>query len=127
MSPALVQGRAEASKRGVRLTEWLHRLLNGRMIPTPNAGNDHWGGRLDELGGSTNPFRGTELGRLRINPCWYEELMGWPIDWTALQPLETAKFQSWLRAHGSACRESSEPHSEDESRLRVYDELGPGH
>lgn len=37
---------------------------------------------LDEWGGSSNPFRGTEIGRLRLNPSWIEELMGFPIGWT---------------------------------------------
>jgi hypothetical protein len=85
MSPALVAKRQAASSRGVRLTEYLHR----QMLPTPNAGNDHWGGRLDEWGGSTNPFRGTELGKLRVNPSWSEEIMGFPIGWTDCEPLET--------------------------------------
>jgi hypothetical protein len=98
MSLALVKKRKNASNKGVRLTEFLHR----RMIPTPMAGNDHPGGRLDELGGSGNAFRGTEIGRLRLNPCWIEELMGWPIDWTDLKPLETVKFQQWLSAHGGS-------------------------
>jgi len=98
MSLALVEKRQNASNKGVRLTEFLHR----RMIPTPMAGNDHWGGRLDELGGSGNAFLGTEIGRLRLNPCWIEELMGWPIDWTDLKPLETVKFQQWLNAHGGS-------------------------
>jgi hypothetical protein len=82
MSLALVQRRQNESGRGVRLSEFLHR----KTLPTPNAGNDHWGGRLDEWGGSTNPFRGTEIGRLPLNPCWVEELMGFPIEWTALEP-----------------------------------------
>lgn len=81
MSPDLVEKRAHASKRGVRLTEFLHR----RSLPTPMRGNDHWGARLDEWGGSSNPFRGTELGQLRLNPCWVEELMGYPIGWTELE------------------------------------------
>lgn len=29
-----------------------------------------------------------------------ELLMGWPPQWTALQPLETDKFRQWLRSHG---------------------------
>ena len=46
-------------------------------------------------------------------PCWVlanhgkvasaeliQWLMAWPQSWTNLQPLETAKFQSWLRLHG---------------------------
>ena len=36
----------------------------------------------------------------RLNPTWVEWLMGWPIKWTDLQPLETDKFQQWLHWHG---------------------------
>lgn len=36
----------------------------------------------------------------RLNPTWVEWLMGWPMGWTDLKPLETAKFQQWLRWHG---------------------------
>lgn len=32
----------------------------------------------------------------QLNPEWVEWLMGWPIGWTALQPLATDKFRSWL-------------------------------
>lgn len=32
-----------------------------------------------------------------------EWVMGWPIGWTALKPLETAKFQQWLLLHGKYC------------------------
>ena len=35
-----------------------------------------------------------------LNPEWVEWLMGWPIGWTDLQPLATARFQQWLRSHG---------------------------
>lgn len=37
----------------------------------------------------------------QLNPQWVEWLMGWPIGWTALKPLETAKFQEWLQQHGA--------------------------
>ena len=30
----------------------------------------------------------------------HEWLMGWPIGWSDLKPLETGRFQSWLRRHG---------------------------
>lgn len=36
-----------------------------------------------------------------LNPPWVEWLMGWPIEWTALQPLATDKFQQWLEQHGT--------------------------
>lgn len=42
------------------------------------------------------------VGRLRGGPfvSFREWMMGWPIGWTALEPLETARFQEWLRWHG---------------------------
>lgn len=36
-----------------------------------------------------------------LNPDWVEWLMGWPIGWTALEPLGTGKFQAWRRSHGA--------------------------
>jgi hypothetical protein len=36
----------------------------------------------------------------RINPEWHEWLMGFPINWTALDQLETRKFQLWRQRHG---------------------------
>jgi hypothetical protein len=36
----------------------------------------------------------------RLNPTWIEWLMGWPINWTDSQPLETGKFQQWQQQHG---------------------------
>jgi hypothetical protein len=45
-----------------------------------------------------SPTEGRALGLL--NPDWVEWLMGWPIGWTNLKPLETDKFQQWLDSHG---------------------------
>jgi hypothetical protein len=36
----------------------------------------------------------------KLNPTWVEWLMGWPMGWTGLQPLETDRFQQWLSLHG---------------------------
>lgn len=36
----------------------------------------------------------------QLNPTWVEWLMGWPLGWTDLKPLETDKFQRWLELHG---------------------------
>jgi hypothetical protein len=41
---------------------------------------------------------------LSLNPPFGELLMGWPIGWTALRPLETELSQWWSRAHGLAWR-----------------------
>ncbi len=42
----------------------------------------------------------------RLNPDWTEWLMGWPIGWTGLKPLETDKFREWQRQH-SPCSQKS--------------------
>jgi hypothetical protein len=39
----------------------------------------------------------------KLNPNWVEWLMGWPIGHTDLKPLETDRFQQWLRLHGRCC------------------------
>ena len=36
-----------------------------------------------------------------LNPVFVEWLMGFPIGWTALAPLETQSFQRWRRQHGT--------------------------
>ena len=36
----------------------------------------------------------------QTDPIYTEIAMDWPIGWTALRPLETAKFQQWLDLHG---------------------------
>jgi len=36
-----------------------------------------------------------------MNPAWVEWLMGWPLGWTDLQPLEMAKFRQWCALHGA--------------------------
>ena len=40
-----------------------------------------------------------------LNPSWVEWLMGWPIGWTDLKPLETAKFHEWQQQHFPSCSE----------------------
>ena len=36
----------------------------------------------------------------QLNPTWVEWLMGWPLGWTDLNPLEMDKFQKWQEQHG---------------------------
>jgi hypothetical protein len=43
-------------------------------------------------------FRESTGGKL--NPTWVEWLMGWPLGWTDLKPLETDKYQQWQQQHG---------------------------
>ena len=71
-------------------------------LPTPsgvNGGKNHMMGRVDEWGGSNNPLRGKPIGKA-LSPNFEEIVMGWPTDWTARTPLETAKFQTWCASRG---------------------------
>ena len=58
-------------------------------LPTPsgtsNHGKNHVSGRLDEWGGSSNPFRGTPTGKVHCVPfeLW---VMGLPDAWAELMP-----------------------------------------
>ena len=78
---------------------------SGWYVNTPAAGSEKWGGRFEEAGGSGNKYRGTPIAREKVNPRWWEWLMGWPSMWSNLSPLETDKFQSWLQQHGVFYRE----------------------
>jgi hypothetical protein len=73
-----------------------------KLWPTPNAGNAKWGGTMQEWGGSKNWVRKKmpELAGGPLNPTWVEWLMGWPLGWTDLKPLEMDKFQQWQQQHG---------------------------
>lgn len=72
-----------------------------RFWPTPTAGSKNSAGSLQEWGGSKNWVRteNPELARGQLNPAWVEWLMGWPIGWTELKPLEMDKFHEWQQQH----------------------------
>lgn len=61
-------------------------------VPTPsgtsNHGKNHVAGRLDEWGGSSNPFRGTSLGKVHC-PAFELWVMGYPAAWIGLTEPET--------------------------------------
>jgi hypothetical protein len=62
------------------------------LLPTPsgtsNHGQNHVSGRLDEWGGSSNPWRGTEIGKIH-SPRFEEWMMGYPDRWTEPMDAET--------------------------------------
>lgn len=75
-----------------RITE-----TGGGYLPTPsgtsNHGKNHVSGRLDEWGGSSNTWRGTEIGKIHC-ASFEEWMLGLPIKWTELTELETLKSRS---------------------------------
>lgn len=44
-------------------------------------------------------------GSIYPNPTAYEALMGWPLGWTALDALETDRFQEWQLQHSECSQE----------------------
>ncbi len=65
-----------------------------KKFPTPRANS---GSGPSRVGHRTDLQ--TQAGG-PLNPMWVEWLMGWPIGWTALEPLEMDRFQQWLDLHG---------------------------
>lgn len=65
----------------------------GYLLPTPTCHNAREGGYPAE-GKRNTPTLGWVLGG-KPNPLYTEWMMGWPIGWTDLKPLETDKFQLW--------------------------------
>ena len=60
--------------------------------------NQYWKSNLGEVVMSTEQ---TGIPG-RLNPTWVEWLMGWPLGWTDLKPLEMDKFQEWQQQHGES-------------------------
>ena len=69
-----------------------------KKFPTPTAHNAKEGAYPAEYTRKTPSLASQDGGPL--NPTWVEWLMGWPLGWTDLRPLETGKFQLWLDSHG---------------------------
>ena len=67
------------------------------LLPTPsgtsNHGQNHVSGRLDEWGGNSNPWRGTDIGKLHC-PRFEEWMMGYPDRWTEPMLCETQSSRS---------------------------------
>lgn len=90
-----------------RLTTEIARGWSGETFPTPSVamckgsslkaltrvdGRSRLRNRLDYW-----VERDGKAGRL--NPEFVEWVMGWPIGWTAIEPLEMVRFQEWQRQH----------------------------
>ena len=69
----------------------------------PTASASDWKGSSkagQRRGQLTDPAMGAIPAGGQLNPTWVEWLMGWPLGWTDLRPLEMGKFQQWQQQHG---------------------------
>jgi hypothetical protein len=71
-----------------------------QMFPTPTAHDGKDCGTSPSQTGRNSPTLPVVAGG-KLNPTWVEWLMGWPLGWTDLQPLEMVKFQQWRASHGA--------------------------
>lgn len=102
-----------AAGRVGEVRESLSTMARRGTWPTPTA-SDAYGSGNRNLAGSkahtgtslTDAVNGGQWSptpdrpRGKLNPEWVAWLMGWPIGWTGLEPLATARFQQWQRLHG---------------------------
>lgn len=77
------------------------------LWPTPQASDNRDRGNLSTpaiqrriaIGKQVNLSMCVSHKNGRLNPPWVEWLMGWPIGWTDLRPLEMDRFQEWQQQH----------------------------
>ena len=69
----------------------------GSLLPTPTCHNAIEGAYPAEYTRKT-PTLATHIGG-KIHPEFTEWMMGWPLGWTDLKPLEMDKFHQWQQQH----------------------------
>jgi hypothetical protein len=84
-----------SSRSGKRIgeTPTLQGMARKGMWPTPRAS--------DANGPQIQPGKQGGLGLNQtvggqLNPTWVELLMGWPLDWTSLNPIDVVQCRQWL-------------------------------
>jgi len=80
---------------------WVRRIVDydGGWLPTPTAKANHDAPSMTKWPAYASYQRW--LGGRRTSPRLWEWMMGWPIGWTALEPLETGRCRQWFGLHGS--------------------------
>ena len=78
----------------------INQAVRDKMFPTPTAHNSKEGNYPSEQNRNT-PSLATHPGG-KLNPMWVEWLMGWPLGWTDLKPLEMDKCLYARLPHGES-------------------------
>lgn len=89
----------------IPLVEALQRQALGEHLsktcPTPTHANGLRNGKESEH----HPMKWQHPGHPEygeLNPGWVEWLMGWPIGWTSLEPMDLAQFDRWWAGMGGS-------------------------
>ena len=85
-------------KSGHQAQYTINQAVRDRMFPTPTAHNAKECNSPSEKNRNT-PTLATHAGG-KLNPMWVEWLMGWPLEWTDLKPLEMDKSHFVQQQHG---------------------------
>jgi hypothetical protein len=88
-SPCVLDGRHRINLAGA-VMQWATPVARDYRSP-----GQSW---LERTGSSQGDPLNTQVGGV-LNPTWVEWLMGWPLGWTDLRPLEMDKFQQWQQQH----------------------------
>jgi len=75
----------------------------GDLLPTPTVQDSENNAGPAQFRRNTYPLNVIAGGP--VNPMWGEWLIGFPLGWTDLKPLETLKFQQWIDSHGKSSME----------------------
>jgi len=93
-------GRFNTSVGSSKQRPTLALMARKNLWPTPTAHNSKETNAPSELNRNT-PTLAAQVGG-RLNPTWVEWLMGWPLGWTDLKPLETDKSHCVQQQHGES-------------------------
>ena len=92
-------------KHQINLITAVKQAEREKLLPTPNA-RDWKDGKTS--GNRKSPGLGVVAHQLdtqtggQLNPTWVEWLMGWPLGWSELKPLEMGKSHSVPPPHGES-------------------------
>jgi DNA (cytosine-5)-methyltransferase 1 len=87
-------------KSGQTAQYTINQAVRDKLLPTPTAHNAKECASPSEYSRNT-PTLATHAGG-KLNPTWVEWLMGWPLEWTDLKPLEMDKFPYVPQQHGES-------------------------
>jgi len=101
---------AQANEGGKARMTLTRKVKYLEKMPSPKA-RDWKDGRTEGTSNRQSPDLGKVVGQSKttgsLNPTWVEWLMGWPLGWTDLKPLEMDKCHSVQQLPGESSQEGS--------------------
>jgi hypothetical protein len=92
---------SRTSAKGVKFGATLETIvdqLEKKKYPTPNVSDANGANIPHDIGRGylrAEVLDNYQKDKGQLNPDWVEWLMGWPIGWSSLDPLEKLEFPSW--------------------------------